>query len=275
MLCLALAPQQLEEARSATRLEVREEEPTGYVLVTGSSRGIGRAIALRFASEGYAVAITYKSDQQKALETAERARRLGAADVVVLKMDVTSPESVQEAYRVLESRWPHLNVLINNAGILHVGGIEETSLEDWERVIKVNLTGVFIVTKTFLPMLRRAPWASIVNLASIAGQTGNIVASAAYAASKAGVIGLTRRLAVELAPYGIRVNAVAPSFVETDMVRSFIDTPEKRKRIEELHPLRMIIQPEDVAEAVYFLATPASRAITGQVLGVNAGRLTC
>ena len=165
-------------------------------------------------------------------------------------------------------------MLVNNAGVFHVGGIEETRLEDWEHVVRVNLTGVFLVTKTFLPMLKKAPWASIVNLASIAGQTGNIAASAAYAASKAGVIGLTRRLAVELARYGIRVNAVAPSFVETDMVRSFIDTPEKRKKIEELHPLRMIIQPEDVAEAVYFLATPASRAITGHVLSINAGRLT-
>ncbi|KSW12661.1 3-oxoacyl-ACP reductase [Pyrodictium occultum] len=243
-------------------------------MVTGSSRGIGRAVVLRFASEGYAVAVTYRSKREQALETAERARRLGAPDVVVLRLDVSSPESLEEARRVLESRWPHLNVLVNNAGIIHFGGIDETSLEDWERVIRVNLTGVFLATKTFLPMLRRAPWASIVNLASIAGQTGNVVASAAYAASKAGVIGLTRRLAVELAPHGIRVNAVAPSFVETDMVREFIDTPEKRKRVEEMHPLRIIIQPEDVAEAVYFLATPASRAITGHVLSINAGRFT-
>jgi 3-oxoacyl-[acyl-carrier protein] reductase len=252
-----------------------EEQPTGYVLVTGSSRGIGRAIVLRFASEGYAVAVTYHSNRDKALETAERARRLGARDVIVLRLDVSDPSSVEEAYKELAGRWPHLNVLVNNAGIIHTASIEETTFEDWERVIRVNLTGVFLVTKTFLPMLRKAPWASIVNIASIAGQTGNIVASAAYAASKAGVIGLTRRLAVELAKYKIRVNAVAPSFVETDMVREFIDTPEKRRKIEELHPLRMIIQPEDVAEAVYFLATPASRAITGQVLGINAGRLTC
>ena len=254
---------------------VEAERPAGYVLVTGSSRGIGRAIVLRFASEGYAVAVTYVSNREKALETAEKARRLGARDTIVVRLDVSDPESVEEAYRTISGRWPYLNVLVNNAGILHVADIENTSLEEWERVIRVNLTGVFLVTKTFLPMLKKAPWASIVNIASIAGQTGNIVASAAYAASKAGVIGLTRRLAVELAKYRIRVNAVAPSFVETDMVRDFISTPEKRRQIEELHPLKMIIQPEDVAEAVYFLATPASRAITGQVLGINAGRLTC
>jgi len=250
-------------------------EPPGYVLVTGSSRGIGRAIVLRFASEGYAVAVTYRANESMARSVAEEAKRRGASDVLVLRLDVTDPGSVAEARKLVEEKWPYLNVLVNNAGVLHVGPIEETSLEQWEHVIRVNLTGVFLVTKEFLPLLRKAPWASIVNLASIAGQTGNIVASTAYAASKAGVIGFTRRLAVELAPHGIRVNAVAPSFVETDMVREFIDTPEKRKRIEELHPLRMIIQPEDVAETVYSLATPASRAITGQVIGVNAGRLTC
>lgn len=247
----------------------------GYVLVTGSSRGIGRAIALRFASEGYAIAITYHSRRDLAEKVAEEARRRGASDVLVLELDVASPESVEEAKKKVEEKWPYLNVLVNNAGIIHVGSTEETSLEQWEQVIRVNLTGVFLVTKTFLPLLKKAPWASIVNLASIAGQTGNIVASTAYAASKAGVIGFTRRLAVELAPLGIRVNAVAPSFVETDMVKDFIDTPEKRKKIEELHPLRMIIQPEDVAETVFFLATPRSRAITGQVIGINAGRLTC
>ena len=261
--------------RLATGVEAeREEKPVGYVLVTGSSRGIGRAVVLRFASEGYAVAITYHNRRDQALEAAERARRLGAPEAIVLRLDVSSPESLEEAHRELESRWPYLNVLVNNAGVLHIGSIDETRLDDWEKVIRVNLTGVFLATKTFLPMLRKAPWASIVNIASIAGQTGNIAASAAYVASKAGVIGFTRRLAVELASYGIRVNAVAPSFVDTDMVRSFLDKPEKRKKIEELHPLRMIIQPEDVAEAVYFLATPASRAITGHVLSINAGRFT-
>lgn len=247
----------------------------GYVLVTGSSRGIGRAIVLRFASEGYAVAVTYHSNRDRAEKVAEEARRRGAADVVVLQLDVTRLESIENARKEIERHWPYLNVLVNNAGVLHVGSTEETTPEDWDRVIRVNLTGVFLMTKIFLPLLKKAPWASIVNVASIAGQSGNIVASTAYAASKAGVIGFTRRLAVELAPSGIRVNAVAPSFVETDMVREFIDTPEKRKRIEELHPLRMIIQPQDVAETVFFLATPRSRAITGQVIGINAGRLTC
>ncbi len=244
----------------------------GYVLVTGGSRGIGRAIVLRFAEAGFRVLYTYNTGREAAEETLRMVREAGGK-AAFTRMDVSDPSSVEEARRWVEEQAPYLNVLVNNAGILHVGGIEDTSLDEWERVFRVNVTGVFLVTKAFLPMLRRAPWASIVNIASIAGQTGHIVASAAYAASKAAVIGLTRRLAVELAPK-IRVNAVAPSFVETDMVRQFIDTPEKRRKASELHPLKDIAKPEDVAEAVYFLATPASRFITGQVLGVNGGRLT-
>ncbi len=245
----------------------------GYVLVTGGDRGIGRAIVLRFAREGFTVWFTYRSRRDMAERTVSEARGLGA-EAHYVQMDVADPDSVEKAYREVSSKVPYLNVLVNNAGILHDRSFRETSLEEWERVIRVNLTGVFLVTRTFLPLLEKAPWASIVNVASIAGQTGNIVASAAYAASKAGVIGLTRRLAVELAPR-IRVNAVAPSFVETDMVRHYIDTPEKLERIKSLHPLKDIARPEDVAEAVYFLATPASRFITGQVLGINGGRLTC
>lgn len=244
----------------------------GYVLVTGGSRGIGRAIVSRFAKAGFKVLYTYNTGREAAEETLRMAVEAGG-EAAYTRMDVSDPSSVEEARRWAEAQAPYLNVLVNNAGILHVGGIEDTGLDEWERVFRVNVTGVFLVTKTFLPMLRRAPWASIVNIASIAGQTGHIVASAAYAASKAAVIGLTRRLAVELAPK-IRVNAVAPSFVETRMVRQFIDTPEKRRRAAELHPLKDIARPEDVAEAVYFLATPASRFITGQILGVNGGRLT-
>lgn len=245
----------------------------GYVLVTGGDRGIGRSIVLRFARDGYYIVFTYYRNRDAANETLKMVRSIGGEGFYV-QMDVSLEESIFKAYTIVAEKIPYLNVLVNNAGILHVGSTEETSLSDWRRVIDVNLTGVFLVTKIFLPLLKKAPWASIVNISSIAGQTGNIVASTAYAASKAGVIGFTRRLAVELAPK-IRVNAVAPSFVETDMVRKYIDTPEKREKIKALHPLRDIAKPEDVAEAVYYLATPLSRFITGQVLGINGGRLTC
>ncbi len=244
-----------------------------YVFVTGGDRGIGRAIVLKFASNGYHVAFSFHRNVEAAKETLRLVKE-NSSDGFYVRMDVSDEESVKKAYNEVSKKIPYLNVLVNNAGIIYFGGIEDTSLDVWNKVIAVNLTGVFLVTKYFLPLLKRAPWASIVNISSIAGQTGNVVASAAYCASKAGVIGLTRRLAVELAPH-IRVNAVAPSFVETDMVKEFIDTPEKRKRIAELHPLKDIAKPEDIAEAVFFLATPSSRFITGQVLGVNGGRLTC
>ena len=245
----------------------------GYVFVTGGDRGIGRAIVLRFARSGYFVGFSYFTNKDAAEETLRLIKEYGGEGFYI-QMDVSSEESVKKGFNEVSRKVPYLNVLVNNAGTVYFGTIEETSLDDWERVIRVNLTGVFLVTKYFRPLLKKAPWASIVNLASIAGQTGNVYASAAYCASKAGVIGLTRRLAIELAPH-IRVNAVAPSFVETDMVKEFIDTPEKRKKVAELHPLKDIARPEDVAEAVYFLATPMSRFITGQVLGVNGGRLTC
>ena len=245
----------------------------GHVLVTGGNRGIGRAIVEKFAEEGYYVIFTYHSRRELAENTLDKIRILGSNGFYV-QMDVSNPESVEEAFRTISGKIPYLNVLVNNAGIIFFGGIEETTLEDWNKIISVNLTGVFLVTKTFLPLLKKAPWASIVNIASIAGQIGNVVASAAYCASKAGVIGLTRRLAVELAPH-IRVNAVAPSFVATDMVRDYIKDPEKLEKIKNLHPLKDIAYPRDVAEAVYFLASSKARFITGQVIGINGGRLTC
>lgn len=250
-----------------------DENYEGYVLVTGGDRGIGRAIVEKFAEEKYYVVFTYHTRRELAKNVLDKIKSLGSNGFYV-RMDISSPESVEGAFRTISGKIPYLNVLVNNAGIISFGGIEETTLEDWNRIISVNLTGVFLVTKMFLPLLKKAPWASIVNIASIAGQTGNVVASAAYCASKAGVIGLTRRLAVELAPH-IRVNAVAPSFVATDMVRDYIKDPGKLEKIKNLHPLRDIAYPRDVAEAVYFLASPKARFITGQVIGINGGRLTC
>jgi 3-oxoacyl-[acyl-carrier protein] reductase len=246
-----------------------------YAVITGGSRGIGRATAIRFAREGWNIIITYRSREDCAQKVVEEAKRLGASLALAYKVDVSCPEDVERFKIEVEKVIPYVNVLVNNAGIISSGSIDEISLDEWRKVIDVNLTGVFLVTKTLLPLLLKAPWASIVNVASIAGQTGNVLASVAYASSKAGVIGFTKRLAVELAPKGIRVNAVAPSFVETDLVREFIDTPEKRKKIEELHPLRTILKPEDVAEAILFLADPSkSRTITGHILSLNAGRYT-
>jgi len=245
----------------------------GYVLVTGGDRGIGRAVVLKFGGEGFYVAFTYFRREDAAKETLRALKEVGG-DGLYLRMDVSSEASVREGVSTVSRAVPYLNVLVNNAGVISFKSVKEMGLDEWNWVLGVNLTGAFLVTKYSLPLLEKAPWASIVNLSSIAGQSGNVVASAAYCAAKAGVIGLTRRLATELAPK-IRVNAVAPSVIETDLVRELIDTPEKRRRVAELHPLKDIGRPEDVAELIYFLATPASRFITGQVVGINGGRLIC
>ena len=189
---------------------------------------------------------------------------------MIVQMDVGDPESVEKAYREVSARIPRLDVLVNNAGILSTTGIRETTLEEWERTIRVDLTGVFLVTRTFLPLLEKGENPAIVNVSSLAGQTAG-VAGIAYHAAKAGYIGFTRKLALELAPR-IRVNAVAPSFIETDMVAPYVDTEEKRRRVASLHPLGRIGRPEDVANVVYFLASEESSFITGQTISVNGGR---
>jgi 3-oxoacyl-[acyl-carrier protein] reductase len=243
-----------------------------YVLITGGDRGIGRAIAYKFAKSGYYTIFTYNKCLECAKETLENIRGMGS-DGFFIKIDLGNPDNIKRAYNEISRRIPHLNVLINNAGIVSFGNLEELSINDWKKVIDINLTGAFIMTKTFLPLLRKAGKASIINIASIAGQTGNVYASSAYCASKAGLIGFTKRIAIELAPH-IRVNAIAPSFVETDMVSQFINTEEKRKKVAELHPLKDIGKPEDIAEAAYFLASETSRFITGHILNVNGGRYT-
>ncbi len=246
-----------------------------YALVTGGSRGIGRATVLRFAREGWSVIVGYHSRRDLADNVVREAKELGAPEAFGVRVDVGDPGSVESMASRLGDMIPYLNVLVNSAGILQLGGIEDTGVEEWTETLRVNLTGVFLVTRSLLPLLKKAPWASIVNVASIAGETGNVVAGVAYSASKAGVIGLTKRLAVQLAPQGIRVNAVAPSFVETDMTKSFLDTREKREKIRGLHPLGLILKPEDVAEAILFLADHRrSRGITGHILSINAGRNT-
>lgn len=242
------------------------------MFVTGGDRGIGRATCIKFAEEGYGVYFSYHKDKVRAEATRKDVEKRGS-ECSYVQMDVANEYTVSRAYNDITSKIPYLNVLVNNAGILSVGDIRKLDIKEWERVIRIDLTGAFITTKIFLPLLEKAPWASIVNISSIAGETGNVFASVAYAAAKAGLIGLTKRLSIELAPK-IRVNAVAPSFVETDMTRSFLEKPEDRNRIVELHPLMDIAKPKDIAEAVYFLATPSSGFITGQILGINGGRLT-
>ena len=246
-----------------------------YVLVTGGDRGIGRAVALRFARQGLGVVITYRSNRGAAEEAMNELLDAGAPTAMYYQLDLADPGSIEALGSSLERAVPYINVLVNNAGIIDYSGIEELAEETLRKVLDADLVGPTLLTKRLLPLLKKAPWASIVNVASIAGETGNVVAGVPYVVAKAGLIGLTKKLAIELAKYRIRVNAVAPSFVETDMTRDYLSDPSKRAYVESLHPLGTIATPDDVAEAVFFLAMPqTARNVTGHVLDVNGGRYT-
>lgn len=248
---------------------------SNVVFITGGDRGIGKAIAKRFAKERYFVIITYNKNGDKAEETLKELVNEGAEKAYSFKLDVSNEQSVKDVYNKVKSLTDHINVLVNNAGIISYSSFEQTTLDEWNKIISIDLTGVFLVTKQFLDLLKNSSWASIVNVSSIAGQTGSVYGGVSYSAAKAGVIGFTKRLSNELAKYGIRVNAVAPSFVNTDMVADVIKDDNRRKSVIDLHPLKILLEPEDIAESVYFLSDPKlSRGITGHILSINAGRYT-
>ncbi|WP_292319647.1 SDR family NAD(P)-dependent oxidoreductase [Caldisphaera sp.] len=245
------------------------------IIITGGNRGIGKAIAKRFSKEGYEVIITFNSNQERAEETIKELKSIGAANAHSFRVDVSNEESVRNFAESVNSIVDHVNVLVNNAGVISYTPFEQMTLDEWNKIISIDLTGVFLVTKYLLNLLKKSEWASIVNISSIAGQTGSVYGGVSYSAAKAGVIGFTKRLSNELAKYGIRVNAVAPSFVDTDMVADVLKDENRKKSIIDLHPLKIILKPEDVAESVFFLSDPKlSRGITGHILSINAGRYT-
>jgi 3-oxoacyl-[acyl-carrier protein] reductase len=238
-------------------------------LVTGASRGIGREIALTLAREGAAVGVGHFPDpEQTALAGAvvDQARQL-PAKAVALPADVTDAAALREAVRTLVEAWGRIDVVVTNAGIIDRRPFVEVTEADWDRVIAVNLKGTFNTIQAALPHLLRQRAGKIVTVASELALIGR-AGAAAYAASKAGVIGLTKSLARELAPLGIHVNAVAPGPVDTDMLRT---NPGFRDENRANVPLRRWGHPRDVALTVLFLASDDSDYYAGQVLGPNGG----
>jgi 3-oxoacyl-[acyl-carrier protein] reductase len=233
-------------------------------LITGSSRGIGRAIATYLANAGYSVVINYDKDEIAASKTVDEIRELGV-EVMAIKADVSWKEDAENLINRVIDEWGHIDVLVNNAGILpNPRKIEEISDQEWERVMGINLKGAFYCSRAVVPHMKKRKSGNIVNISSVAGKEGGTV-GAHYAASKAGMIGLTKALAKELAPYNIRVNAVAPGPVDTDFL------PEELKnRLIKLSPLGRIAKPEEVAHAVLFLIE--NEHITGETVNVNGGR---
>ncbi|MFZ3244607.1 MAG: SDR family NAD(P)-dependent oxidoreductase [Candidatus Acidiferrales bacterium] len=240
--------------------------------ITGGGTGIGRACALLFAREGAKVAVAAR--RREKLDAVAQEIIADGHEALAVVCDVTRKASVEAAVRAAEERFGGLNVIVNNAGALHVGTAEETSDEDWNRVIAANLTGTFLVSRAAVPALRRAGGGSIVNIGSYLGLVG-IKQRAAYCASKGGVTMLTKAMALDHAAEKIRVNCICPALVETEMALGAMarmpDPAAYRKLRESQIPMGRAGRPEDVAELAVFLASEESAWMTGNALPLDGG----
>lgn len=236
-------------------------------LVTGASRGIGRAVALRLARDGFQVVITYVSRPEQAVETVEAIRGAGGS-ASAFALDVGDSRAIEDFFAAEIRDRLNLAVLVNNAGITRDGLLLRMKDEAFMRVIEVNLCGAFAASREAAKIMSKKRFGRIINMASVVGQMGN-GGQANYSAAKAGLIGLTKSCARELASRSITVNAVAPGFIETDMTAQI--SGELLEEYKKSIPLRRLGKPEDVAAAVSFLASDDAAYITGQVLAVNGG----
>ncbi len=235
-------------------------------LITGASRGIGKACALAMAAGGHRVVLAARS-QEKLEEVAEAVRQTGGEPYVV-EMDLTNRESIAAGFKKAAQEFGRIDILVNNAGVTKDGLAVRMKQTDWELVLDTNLSGAFYAIQQVLPGMMREQWGRIVNVSSVVGEMGN-PGQVNYVASKAGLIGLTKALAREMGSRNITVNAVAPGFIETDMTQT-LPADLKQKMIDET-PLKRIGLAEDVAHAVRFLTGEEASFITGHVLDVNGG----
>ena len=236
-------------------------------LVTGASRGIGKAIALGLAENGAAVAVNYSSSESSALEVAEIIRKNGGK-AEIFKARVNEEAEVEEMFSAVEKKLGPVDILVNNAGITKDNLLMRMKTEEWDMVIDVNLKGAFLCTRRALKGMMINRYGKIINISSVVGFSGN-AGQFNYSATKAGVIGMTKSAALECASRGIRVNAVAPGFIETDMTASISD--DMKAAYMEKIPLKSLGKPEDIANAVIYLASPLSDYMTGQTLHLNGG----
>lgn len=234
-------------------------------LVTGASRGIGRAIALALAAEGARVVVNYASSASAADEVVAEIEAMGS-EAIAIKADVSQAGQVDAMFAAIMEKWARVDRLVNNAGITRDTLLLRMKTDDWQSVIDLNLTGVFFCTRAASKIMLKQKSGRIINISSVVGEMGN-PGQANYSAAKAGVLGFTKAVAKELATRGITVNAIAPGFISTDMTHDL-----KADEILKFIPLGRFGQPEDVAGTVRFLAAdPAAAYITGQVINVDGG----
>lgn len=234
------------------------------ILITGASKGIGRSIALHFAKEGANIVVNYNSSEKKALSLAEEIKKIGTK-VLLIKADVSQPALVLEMVDKIIDTFGSIDILVNNAGMYEVSSFEDMKDEMWDRMIDVNLKGVFNCIKAVYPHMKNNQSGKIVNISSIVAFAGSL-SSAVYGVSKAGITNLTKTLSKEFGPHGITINSVAPDILK-NLDPKIVDKLSKET------PLGRVAQPEDIARVVLFFASKDSDFVTGQTLIVDGGRL--
>ena len=245
-----------------------EKELSGRIaLVTGSSRGIGAGIAIALGAAGASVAVNYRQNEEKALEVC-RAIAEASGKAEAFGADIEKPHEIADLFTQMEEKLGPVDILVNNAGIHQHLPVEELAYEDWLRVVQVNLNAAFVTCKRAIPGMKERGWGRIVNISSINAFGGTSV-ECHYGATKAALVGLTKALALETAPHGITVNAIAPGAIDTDMLDA--DRPGRREKLTAHIPVGRIGTPEDIAHAAVFLASPRASFITGHVIHVNGG----
>ena len=242
------------------------------VLVTGGSRGIGKACVELFLKAGANVAFTYNFAKKEADKIINDYKK--SSKIKCYKLNLANTNGIEKKVKQLLSDFGNIDILINNAGIWKEAAIDKMTIEEWNEMMNVNLTSTYLMTKLLVPKMKENRFGRIINIASTAGQRGEAFHSH-YAASKGGMISLTKSLAAELGEYNITVNCVAPGWVITDMTTDSLTEPDVYTKVLSDIPLNKIAQPEEIAGPVLFLASHLASHITGEILNVNGGSVLC
>lgn len=242
-------------------------------LITGGSRGIGRATAILFAKAGCDLAINYINQKEAAEKVREEIDKIGR-ECLVFKADISKKSDINSMIEGIMQKWDQIDILVNNAGIWTYGEMGKMSEKTWAETMKINVDGVFYTCNAVVPHMKEKKRGWIISVSSTAAVRGEAFHSH-YAASKGALVSFTKSLAAELGPYNIRVNCVAPGWVDTDMCSEVFSDSDFRDKVQESIPLRRIPPPEDIAGPILFLASDLAQHITGEVLNVNGGSVLC